>query len=288
MAKKINLAKTTKKTIKSGKSKVVKTSKSGSSTRKLSPEQRARAAENLARARQLKAEYKHWRNQGFTKEEIHDVQWTIFETINKNSVFEPERNPAVKQLFEDIGGRFKSEQEIKEMSSGEFYKYTSAIREFLNNPLSSEEAAEYLQGELTSQIVGYNLLQSENESRGEYLKRRREFIDKNEEMSKEAFRLYRAIESTNAGQILMQTAAKAAYGSDNLIVDIFSFMDSEYDGNFDAARDYWQQKLDDQYSENLRNLQTFNNAESIKFKKFDWRAGESYAQFTRRRESGLQ
>ena len=113
-----------------------------------------------------------------------------------------------------------------------------------------------------------------------YHRRRQQFIKEHEDTAKQAFKLYRQLESTHAGVILRGKLSPQAYGSDNLITDLFDFVENEYDGDFDKAVAYWQEQLTEQYRWEEQELS--KAGKGAKLTKFDWTGREKYASFTPR------
>lgn len=257
--------------------------------------QQEAARKNLEKARRAKFNYKDLRERGFDTRNVFEASRTIENYLQQSDAMRTDTNPAVARLFDEIGG-FKSEEELASLSKGEFYKYTSSIREFLNNPISSEDAARYLQESLRSGLIRAELVQQPGEDRESYLKRRQSYVKfREDDVSKKAFALYRRVMETNAGQIIKARMSPAAYGSDNLIADIFDFAsigvwDSTYDektGKWDermgSASIYWQELIDEQYRANLEHLQYAHSQEALEIPQFSWRGGESYGSFIRRK-----
>lgn len=258
---------------------------SGMSKKPRSEKQRVSSIANLEKARQAKKNYEFLRKGGFTNETILDATRVIDNYLSQADSMRSSENPAVARLFDEIGGAFKSEEEIAKMSKGEFYKYATSIREFLNNPISSEEAANYLQNSLRSGLIKAELVKSANESDEQYKARRKQFIQDREELSKVSFRIYRKVMETNAGQIIKAKMSPAAYGSDNLIADIFDFVTGGYwtDRDEDAARAYWEDLIEQQYERNLQELQLSHSREAIEISNFSWRGVMAYDSFVQSR-----
>lgn len=270
--------------------------KLGSSKTKRVPtvKQQEAARKNLEKARQAKFNYKDLRERGFRTESVFAATQKIQDFLEESDIMRSDSNPAVARLFDEIGA-FKTEEELASLSKGEFYKYTSSIREFLNNPISAEEAAQYLNDSLRSGLIKAELVQQPGEDRDFYLKRRQKYVKAHEEeVSKKAFALYRRVMETNAGQIIKARMSPAAYGSDNLIADLFDFAsigvwDSSYDektGKWDERMEwasvYWQELIDQQYRANLERLQYAHSQEALELPQFSWRGGEDYGTFVRR------
>lgn len=258
------------------------------------PKQQEAARKNLEKAREAKFRYKDLRERGFDTRNVFEASRTIENYLEQSDAMRSDTNPAVARLYDEIVA-FKTEDELASMSKGEFYKYTSSIREFLNNPISAEDAARYLQDSLRSGLIRAELVQQPGEDRESYLKRRQSYVKFREnDVSKKAFALYRRVMETNAGQIIKARMSPAAYGSDNLIADIFDFAsmgiwDSTYDektGKWDkrmeSASVYWQELIEEQYQANLEHLQYARSQEALEIPQFSWRGGESYGTFIRR------
>lgn len=238
------------------------------------------ALRNLAKARQAKKAYQELRNQGFNRENIGEATEIIQQQLARLSSFHPENNPAVAQLMEEVGGNFPTQAQISAMSQSEYYTYATSLRSFLGSPLSSEKGINRLTNRLVSEIIGENLTRKKGERRTTYFERRKQFISENAETAKQAFRLYRQLESTHAGLILRGKISPEAYGSDNLIADLFDFVENDYDGDFDAARAYWEEQLENQYQWEEQERANFKGKE---ISKFDWEGRESYESFVRRK-----
>ena len=114
--------------------------------------------------------------------------------------------------------------------------------------------------------------------------RRSQFIEKNSDTASKAFKLFRQLENTHAGLILKGKISPDAYGSDNLIIDLFDFVETEYDGDFDKAYNFWVQKLQDQFEESQNNFKYGHTGKGMK--KFDWRGGDLYGSFTQHKPKG--
>ena len=254
---------------------------SGKSTR--SKKQNEAALRNLAKARQAKKAYDELRKQGFNRENIGEATDIIQQQLSRLSSFHPENNPAVAQLLEEVGGNLPTQAQISAMSNSEYYTYATSLRSFLGSPLSSEKGINQLTNRLVSEIIGENLMRKKGERRNSYFERRKQFISENAETAKQAFRLYRQLESTHAGLILRGKISPEAYGSDNLIVDLFDFVENDYDGDFDAARAYWEEQLENQYQWEEQERANFKGK---KISKFDWEGRESYESFVRRKTKG--
>lgn len=242
--------------------------------------QREAAIQNLKKARDAKKHYAELRSAGFSSENIDAmIQATnaIEEMMHRFSSYNVESNPAVMQLMEEIGD-FKTKSEIMSMSMPEFYKYATSIRTFMAAPLSDPDAIDNMTNRLVNELVGGSLLRKKGESRSVYMKRRKEFIEDNKDTASKAFALFRQLENTHAGLILKGKISPDAYGSDNLIVDLFDFIESEYDGDFDKAYNFWIEKLQEQFQESQAQYHEFG--EKGRMKKFNWRGGDLYGKFT--------
>ena len=272
----------------------MKSSKTKSSR---SPKQYEASIKNIVKAREAKFRYRDLRERGFDTQSVFEATRTIENYLQQSDEMRTDVNPAVARLFDEIGS-FKSEEELASLSKGEFYKYTSSIREFLNNPISAEDASRYLQESIRSGLIRAELVQQPGEDREGYLKRRQNYVKFHEEdVSKKAFALYRRVMETNAGQIIRARMSPAAYGSDNLIADIFDFAsmgiwDSTFDektGKWDermeSASAYWQELIDEQYRSNLERLQYAHTQEALEIPQFSWRGGESYGAFIQRKRN---
>lgn len=237
--------------------------------------------QNLGKARQAKAAYQELRRQGFDRYTIYSATQTIQNALQRMDM-NADNNPAVSMLFNEIGS-FKSEEDIENMTQSEYYRYATSIRSFLGNPLSSEDAHKYLQDRLSNELFAQSLLIRDNEEFEAYKERRARFIKSTADtISKKAFEIYRRVMETNAGQIIKAKMSPAAYGSDNLIVDIFDFVSSgQWDDNIDDAAAYWQKIINDQYAENLELRRATMNREAIELEKFNWKGVETYGAFIR-------
>lgn len=260
------------------------TNQLGKNGSKRTQKQNEAAARNLAKARQAKKAYEELRKQGFNRVNIWEATEIIQQQLSRLSSFHPENNPAVAQLLEEVGGNFPTQAQISNMSQSEYYTYATSLRSYLGSPLSSEKGITQLTNRLVSEIIGESLMRKKDERRTTYFQRRKQFISENEETAKQAFRLYRQLESTHAGLILRGKISPEAYGSDNLIVDLFDFVENDYDGDFDAARAYWEEQLENQYQWEEQERANFKGK---KISKFDWEGRESYESFVRRKTKGF-
>ena len=275
----VNMGNSSSKGVKKGS----KNSKSSTSSRRTKKQNEA-ALRNLSKARQAKKAYQELREQGFNRENIGEATEIIQQQLSRLSSFHPENNPAVAQLLEEVGGNFPNREQISAMSQSDYYTYATSLRSFLGSPLSSEKGITQLTNRLVSEIIGESLMRKKGERRSSYFERRKQFISENEEVAKQAFRLYRQLESTHAGLILRGKISPEAYGSDNLIVDLFDFVENDYDGDFDAARAYWEEQLENQYQWEEQERANFKGK---KISKFDWEGRESYESFVRRKTKGI-
>ena len=232
----------------------------------------------LAKAREAKERYQTLRNEGFSNENIVEATEAIEEMFNRFSSYTPQSNPAVAQLMEEIGGEFKTAEELSSLPKSEFYKYATSLRTFLASPLSDKDTIDKVRTRFLSEILGENLTRHEGERRTDYFVRRNKFIKEHEDTASKAFSLYRRLESTHAGLILRGKISPDAYGSDNLIVDLFDFIESEFDGDFDKAYSYWTGLLEQQYQESQQASAIFTGANKIS--RFNWKGGELYDTFT--------
>lgn len=254
--------------------------------RQRSKKQTEAAKANIAKARAAKASYAQLRTQGFDRTTILEATQTIQDELTRTGMT-AEINPAVAQLYSEIGA-FKTEDEIEQLSKAEYYKYATSIRSFLGNPLSSVDAQNYLNSRLSQDLFAQSLLIRDNEDFAAYKERRRKFVKATEDtISKKAFELYRRVMETNAGQIIRAKQSPAAYGSDNLIVDLFDFVSSGqwYDNDVNFAAGYWQDIIQNQYNENLETLREVRNREGLELQQFDWKGVRTYAEFVRSRKS---
>lgn len=250
---------------------------------KRSDAQREAARKNAQKARAAKASYADLRKRGFSRETIYTTTETIQEELTKNYM-SSETNPAVSQLLTEIGGRFREPEELKNMSQAEYFKYATSIRQFLGSPLTAKDAADYLKDRFSNDLFSQSLLIRDKEDFSAYKDRRARFIKATEDtISKQAFKIYRKLMETNAGQIIKARVSPTAYGSDNLIVDLFDFVNSGhwYDSDIDMAVGYWNKIIEDQVQANTERMQDFQKAaqaqEAHEIPKFNWRGAELYA-----------
>lgn len=236
------------------------------------------ALRNLQKAREAKKRYYELRKEGFTRENVVEATQAIEGQLQRLSAFKPENNPAVAQLLDEIGGEFPTANSLAAMTNAEYYKYATSLRTFLGDSLSSEVSVNKLMDRVLYEVVGKNLTRKKNERMQAYHRRRKQFIDENADTAREAFRLYRQLESTHAAVILRGKLSPQAYGSDNLITDLFDFIENEYDGDFDKAVSYWQEQLSNQYAWEEQELARLGKG--AKLTKFDWTGREKYASFT--------
>ena len=235
----------------------------------------------LKKAREAKKKYQTLRKEGFTFNNVAEATEIIQKQLSRLSAFDPQSNVAVARLMENIGGDFPTANELAAMSKSEYYKYAGALRSFLGSSLSDPDAVRRIYDTVLSEVVGSQLTKKKNERRSTYYKRRQRFIDEHEETAKKAFELYRMLEETHAGVILRGKLSPMAYGSDNLITDLFDFVENDYDGDRDQALDYWREQLSAQYQWEEQELANATKG-SKKLTKFDWKGRESYASFVAR------
>ena len=238
------------------------------------------AVRNLVKAREAKQKYQKLRREGFTRDTVAEATEVISGQLDRLSVFQPENNPAVSQLLSELGGQFPSANELASMTNAEYYRYATTLRTFLGAPLSDENAVNKLFDKILYEVVGSQLTRKPHERYQYYHRRRQQFIKEHEDTAKQAFKLYRQLESTHAGVILRGKLSPQAYGSDNLITDLFDFVENEYDGDFDKAVAYWQEQLTEQYRWEEQELS--KAGKGAKLTKFDWTGREKYASFTPR------
>ena len=253
------------------------TVKSNQSNRSWTAKQNEAAIRNLKLAREAKSRYQKLRKEGFTRDTVTEATQIIEFQLNRLSTFQPEKNPAVAQLLDEIGGTFPSANELATMSNSEYYKYATTLRTFLGNSLSDGKAIDRLFDKILYEVVGTQLQRKKNERMQAYHRRRKQFIDEHEEISREAFKLYRQLESTHAAVILRGKLSPQAYGSDNLITDLFDFVENEYDGDFDKAVAYWQKQLSEQYRWEEQEIARLGKG--TKLTKFDWTGRVNSASF---------
>lgn len=244
-----------------------------------SAKQNAASLANLKKARQTRQAFFALRSEGVTQDTVAYASEKIGEMLDKFANYSPENNPAVSKLLSEVES-LKTPSQLAEMRQSEYITYVTALRDFLNNPLSSIEGIEEYRNKVLSKIIGDNLMRRKGERRSNYYKRRQNFIDENKETAKAAFKIYRMLEETHAGQILRGKISPAAYGSDNLITDLFEFVESGAfnDGDFNKARAYWADILEKSYAEDQEILRQYGS--KAKLPKFYWRGVESYAEFT--------
>lgn len=263
MAKKINLNK-----------KVTKSVASTSSSKvKRVPSEAQLAA--LAKARQAKKDYANLRQTGFTRDRAGEAGALIEKNLERLNIAAGGYNPAVAQLMEEVG-QIRTQEEINNMSKKEYYKYATSLRVFLDDSYSSIDETEKRTREILRESTQVGLMRKKGERRDQYFKRRKEFIKSHEDLAKDAFRLYRELENTAAGLILRSKYSPVAYGSDNLIVDLFDFVENDYDEDFDAALAFWRGMLEEQVEKS-----TYEKAYGNKMTKFDWRRENNYGVFKR-------
>lgn len=229
--------------------------------------------ESLAKARAAKKSYAELRTAGFNRGNISEASRIIEAEISHLDYINKGANPAVNKLLSEIGD-FKSAEEIEGMTKQEYYRYATSLRAFLGNPLSAEDAAKRLSDGIYSEVIGVAFQRRKGERRSNYLQRRKAFIDANEETAKKAFSLYRRLEETSAGLIIRKKFQPAAYGSDNLIIDLFDFVENEYDGDINKATDYWREMLEQQSMQKIASIKY-----GVEIEKFNWRRESNYGQF---------
>lgn len=253
---------------------------SGKAIKHRSQAQNEAAVRNLVKAREAKQKYQKLRKEGFNRENVTEATNIIANQLDRLSSFSPESNPAVAQLMAELNGRFPTANELADMTNSEYYRYATSLRSFLGHSLSDENSINKLFDKISYEVIGTQLTRKKNERMSSYHRRRSKFISEHEETAKEAFKLYRQLESTHAGVILRGKVSPRAYGSDNLITDLFDFIENDYDGNFDAAVRYWQDQLTEQYRWEEQMLA--EDPEATKLTKFDWTGREKYASFVSR------
>ena len=262
-------------------SKLVVTQQTSTSKRPRTKKQNDAALRNLQKAREAKKRYQALRKEGFSYENVAEATSIIEDQLRRLSTFDPQNNAAVARLMENIGGQFPTANELANMSKSEYYKYAGALRSFLGSSLSDPDSFRRIYDTVLSEVVGKQLTRKKNERRTTYYRRRKQFIDEHEETAKKAFELYRMLEETHAGVILRGKLSPMAYGSDNLITDLFDFVENDYDGDRDQALDYWREQLSAQYQWEEQELATATKGAN-KLTKFDWKGRESYASFVAR------
>ena len=243
--------------------------------------QQAAARKNLQKANAARKAYRELRKSGFSDiPGLVEAQKVISENLTGGLSFEA--NPAVQRLFSSIG-EFKTESELENMTKQEYYRYTTAIREFLGSPMSRDDAMDYLRDRFGSDIIRSSIIQQEGEDRDVYLNRRKSFIQSNE-LSQKVFDLYRRIMETNAGQVIRTRMMPAAYGSDNLIVDLFDWVSSGAwtDEDVNTAVGYWEKQIDDEAAFMLERSREVGAREARKIEgRFDWRLSQSYFSYSK-------
>lgn len=244
--------------------------------------QKEAARKNLQKANGARKAYCELRKSGFADiPGLVEAQKVISENLTGGLSFEA--NPAVQRLFSSIGGEFKSETELESMTKQEYYRYTTAIREFLGSPMSRDDAMDYLRTKFGSDIIRSSIIQQEGEDRDVYLNRRKSFISSNE-LSQKVFDLYRRIMETNAGQVIRARMMPAAYGSDNLIVDLFDWAASGSwtDDDVNTAVGYWQKQIDEEAAYMLERSREVGARQAQKMEgRFDWRLSQSYFSYSK-------
>ena len=231
--------------------------------------------ESLAKAREAKKQYAELRRSGFTRETAGEAGAMIEKTIDRLKIAAGGYNPAVEQLMSEIG-YIRNQEQIDNMSKKEYYKYATSLRVFLDDSYSSITETEKRRQDILREATQVGLMRKKGERRDAYFKRRKEFINSHEDIAKDAFRLYRELENTAAGLILRSKYSPVAYGSDNLIVDLFDFVEDDYDGDFNAAMAFWRGMLEEQVEKS-----TYEKAYGNKMTKFDWRRENQYGLFKR-------
>lgn len=247
--------------------------------------QKEASRKNLEKANAARKGYGELRKSGFADiSGLIEAQSLISENLTGGLSFEA--NPVVQKLFSSIGGEFKTETELESMSKQEYYRYTTAIREFLGSPLSRDDAMDYLHSRFGSDIIRSSIIQQEGEDRDVYLNRRKSFINSNE-LSQKVFDLYRRIMETNAGQVIRAKMMPSAYGSDNLIVDLFDWASSGSwtDDDVNTAVGYWQKQIDDEASYMLERSREVGARKAREIEGiFDWRLSQSYFTYARQQK----
>lgn len=266
---------------KSGMSNIVVKRSVASLSKPRSEKQNKAAVQNLKKAREAKKRYQALRKEGFSHDNVAEATSIIEEQLHRLSAFDPQNNAAVARLMENIGGEFPTANELASMSKSEYYKYAGALRAFLGSSLSDPDSMRRIYDKVLSEVVGQQLTRRKNERRATYYHRRQQFINEHEGTAKKAFELYRMLEETHAGVILRGKLSPMAYGSDNLITDLFDFVENDYDGNRDQALEYWREQLSAQYQWEEQELANATKG-AKKLTKFDWKGRESYASFVAR------
>lgn len=231
--------------------------------------------QSLAKAREAKRQYAELRKSGFTRETAGEAGAMIEKTIDRLNIAAGGYNPAVAQLMGEIG-YIRNQEQINNMSKKEYYRYATSLRVFLDDSYSSVEETDKRMQEVIREATQVGLMRTKGERRDHYFKRRKEFIKNHEDTARDAFRLYRELENTAAGLILRSKYSPVAYGSDNLIVDLFDFVENDYDEDFDAAMAFWRGMLEEQVEKS-----TYEKAYGNKMTKFDWRRENQYGVFKR-------
>ena len=232
---------------------------SGKAIKHRSQAQNEAAVRNLVKAREAKQKYQKLRKEGFTRENVAEATNIIANQLDRLSSFSPESNPAVAQLMAELNGRFPTANELADMTNSEYYRYATSLRSFLGHSLSDEDSINKLFDKISYEVIGKQLTRKKNERMSTYHLRRSKFISEHEATAK---------------------LSPQAYGSDNLITDLFDFIENDYDGNFDAAVRYWQDQLTEQYRWEERTIAS--RPEGTKLTKFDWTGREKYASFVSR------
>ena len=275
----------------SAKKKIKKNTKMSNivTTQQATPQEKARtkkqneaAIRNLKKAREAKKKYQTLRKEGFSFDNVAEATSILEDQLQRLSSFDPQSNAAVARLMQNIGVEFPTANELASMSKSEYYKYAGALRVFLGSSLSDPDSIRRIYDTVLSEVVGQQLTRRKNERRTTYYNRRKQFIDEHEATAKKAFELYRMLEETHAGVILRGKLSPMAYGSDNLITDLFDFVENDYDGNRDQALDYWREQLSAQYQWEEQELANATKG-AKKLTKFDWKGRESYASFVARK-----
>lgn len=245
-------------------------------TREITRKQKAASKRNIKKAQKVNKEYYSLRKKGFTKESIGEASEQIWAQITSSNLLAPENNPATAQLLRETGG-IKTQEEIDQMSRGEYIKYATALRSFLGSPLSAEKMSEKLNTTFSRDLIRASLVQG-TQDREEYLQSRRRFIDSIEDSSK-IFELYRRLTETNAGIILNAELNPMAYGSDNLIVDLFNFYDENGPFDMEKAVAYWTSLIDERYNQLQKTSRKVGSRKARSMKQFDWHSFGSYEEW---------
>lgn len=190
-----------------------------------------------------------------------------------------ENTPSIQKIYHDIPDL--EGLDFDNMTKGDYIKVATAVRSFMSAEDSSVNGAKKMYrmfAEQFSSAYSDPFTQREGEKREDFLKRRKEYISLNEGASKAAFALYRKISERQAANILRELNP-AAYGSENLIVDLFQYVeemgltksDVEDEIKIGPYIDSWVNEIERIERSNMRELKRFGESADLKFSQFKWR-----------------